>query len=88
MILDLITIAILLFLTFKIYQMYIAPPKRMRGRPRRNQRRRHEGFAFEASPQPTSLSQYKCYQNDYRPEVITSEGNYPTSECVQSLCKD
>ena len=79
--------------------MYIAPPKRTRGGPRRNQRRRlapfgaigegrHEGFAFEASPQPTSLGQYKCYQNDYRPEVITSPGNYPTSECVQSLCKD
>jgi hypothetical protein len=88
MILDLIIIALLLLLIFKIYKMYIVSSNANPSLRLINQIRRNEGFAFEASPQPTSLQQYKIYQNDYRPEVITQKGNYPTSECVQSLCKD
>ncbi len=87
MILDILAIAILLIFTFKVYQMYLTKSKQMRRRPRRA-RKGQEGFAFESSPQSTSLGPYKCYQNDYRPEVITTFGEHPTIECEQSLCKD
>ncbi len=95
MLLDILTIAALLYIAFMIYQMYLQKKSRRpirrggRNRPYRSYRPyRQEGFAFERSPQPTSLGPYKCYQNDYRPEVITSFGEYPTVECEQSLCHD
>ena len=92
MLLDILTIAALLYIAFMIYQMYLQKksrrPIRRGGRNRPYRPYRQEGFAFERSPQPTSLGHYKCYQNDYRPEVITSFGEYPTVECEQSLCHD
>ena len=53
---------------------------------------RSERFAYENNPAPSSgcnpLGPYKCVQNDYRPEVLTSFGTYATQQCEQSLCKD
>ncbi len=88
MILDILTIAALLYIAFMVYQKFIKKQQQSRRPMKRIKQNRQEGFAFEASPQPTSLGSYKCYQNDYRPEVITTFGEYPTVECQQSLCHD
>ena len=51
-------------------------------------RGRGEGFAYQPMAVSNDVSPYKCYQNNYRPHVITEFGTYATEECQEMLCKD
>ncbi len=75
-----VLVALVLTVTFQLY-------KRMCTRPKMRPFRRAEGFAYQPMKTSTSLAPYQCLQNSYRPEVITTYGQYPTQEC-QTACKD